>query len=236
MNSTLHDPEFGAITLRRTRLARYVRLTLDARGSIAITLPKRAPLFTARRLLDRSRDKLRTFLQHHRARLANYKTGDMIGASHRLRLEKHNGTEYIHRLDNNEVVVSLPVGADAQLAEAAIQQGIKKALRQQAEVYLPARLRWLGDCHGLSYRQLRLSSARTRWGSCSTQGTISLNIWLMQLPRELIDYVIIHELCHTKHLNHSRDFWQLVGLCCPDYTHHRRELRRFSPHRQARFI
>ena len=70
--------------------------------------------------------------------------------------------------------------------------------------------------------------ARTRWGSCSSRNTLSLNTHLMMLPDELIDYVIIHELAHIQHKNHSRDFWSLVAHYLPDHTTLRKQLRDFE--------
>ena len=66
----------------------------------------------------------------------------------------------------------------------------------------------------------------TRWGSCSSKGNLSFNYTLLQFREEVIDYVIIHELCHLKEMNHSKRFWKLVGKLCPDYKNLRKELLR----------
>ena len=229
MRATLTDHEFGAIGLHRSHLSRSVRLKLSAHGVISISLPPRAPVRAARQLLEESRDQLRQLIRSTRKELPHYQTGDMIGTTHRLRLEHTESTPYTHTLTASELIVHLPVKPDARLTEKALRTGIGQVLREQARGYLPLRLEQLASMYGLYYDRLRLSSPSTRWGSCSARGTISLNVWLMQLPRELIDYVLIHELCHTKHLNHSRAFLGLVETCCPGYRTHRRELRRFSP-------
>jgi len=87
----------------------------------------------------------------------------------------------------------------------------------------------LADEFGFSYERVRFSHASSRWGSCSSGGTVSLNITLMRLPDRLIDYVLIHELAHTKHMNHSAEFWAEVEKHDPGYKRHRKALKMFSP-------
>lgn len=225
---TLQDPEFGAITLRRSHLARHVRLKLDSRGSISISLPTRTPLLIAKQLLNDSRANLRSMLADIKSKQPRYNEGDLIGKSHVLRFEISE--DYAHRIEAQQVVISRPVLAEPAKLEAVIYKGVGKALRTQAKAYLPRRLQQLAQIHGFSYKKTRFGNAGTRWGSCSSEGTISLNTSLMQLPFELIDYVLIHELCHTKEMNHSSAFWQLVESCCPSYKQHRTQLKQFHPH------
>jgi predicted metal-dependent hydrolase len=226
----LKDPEFGEITLRRTSLSRNIRLKLDARGILSITLPKRAPLFLARQLLNDSRTNIRNSLAKLRTNETTYQQGDIIGKVHRLRIEQDDTVGYSHRLSKHELVVYTPAQAHPDQVQQTIHDGIAKALRVQAKSYLPRRLKALADQHGFNYSKLRFSSAGTRWGSCSSEGTISLNIWLMQLPFELIDYVILHELSHTRHMNHSQDFWSELELFVPNYRELRRQLRQHHPY------
>ena len=82
----------------------------------------------------------------------------------------------------------------------------KKILMKHAREYLPYRLEYFAKLYGYHYERCRLSHAATRWGSCSSTGTISLNIGLMQVPEILRDYVIIHELAHLNHMDHSAAF------------------------------
>lgn len=105
----------------------------------------------------------------------------------------------------------------------------KKQLMKKAREYLPYRLEYYAKLYGYSYEKCRLSHANTRWGSCSSNRTISLNIGLMKLPNVLIDYVIIHELAHLNHMDHSKAFWAEVGNHDKNYKNHEKKLKMFSP-------
>ncbi len=100
--------------------------------------------------------------------------------------------------------------------------------RQIAKDYLPARVAELAAEYGFSFNRLRIKHQKTRWGSCSAKGNINLNLRLMMAPDEAVDYVIIHELCHLRELNHSKEFWAQVENCCPEY---RKWIAWFKQHR-----
>ena len=111
-----------------------------------------------------------------------------------------------------------------------------KILRKKAREYLPYRLDYYAKLFGYSYDNFKLSHANTRWGSCThrkRQGvdeiTISLNIGLMKVPEKLRDYVIIHELAHINHPDHSRAFWAEVGSHDKNYKLHEKRLKMFNP-------
>lgn len=93
--------------------------------------------------------------------------------------------------------------------------------RRQAQTILSSKLAESAEKHGFEYSRFKLSSASARWGSCSSSGCLSLSWRLIMLPPEIIDYVIFHELAHTKEMNHSSAFWDFLGSIMPDY-----ELRR----------
>lgn len=105
----------------------------------------------------------------------------------------------------------------------------KKILMKKAHDYLPYRLEFLAKKFGYDYDKCRLSHAATRWGSCSSNRTISLNIGLMNVPEPLRDYVLIHELAHLNHMDHSTAFWAEVASHDPRYKEHRTKLKKFSP-------
>lgn len=97
--------------------------------------------------------------------------------------------------------------------------------RAQARSLFALRIAHHSQQTGLRYARLRLSSATTRWGSWSATGTISLNWKLIMAPPSVLDYVILHELCHTRHRNHSPSFWGLLETLMPDWRRHRKWLR-----------
>ncbi len=96
--------------------------------------------------------------------------------------------------------------------------------RKSTDILLP----WLdrvGKEHGFTYNRGAIRSQRTRWGSCSIKRNINLNRALLFLRPELVEYLLIHELCHTREMNHSKRFWELVGRHCPDYRALDKELK-----------
>lgn len=105
----------------------------------------------------------------------------------------------------------------------------KKVLTKKARDYLPYRLDYYAKLYGYKYEKCRLSHANTRWGSCSSNRTISLNIGLMKLPEALRDYVILHELAHLNHMDHSKDFWAEVASHDKNYKNHEKKLKMYSP-------
>lgn len=105
----------------------------------------------------------------------------------------------------------------------------KKLLMKKAKDYLPYRLEYHAKLYGYKYSKCRLTHANTRWGSCSSNHTISLNIGLMNVPEPLRDYVILHELAHLNHMDHSKAFWAEVGSHDKNYKAHEKKLKMFNP-------
>jgi len=104
--------------------------------------------------------------------------------------------------------ISIPI--DLKNNEGSVEEAIWRILREEAMHYLPGRVKELAEIHGFTYSGLKIRKMKTRWGSCSTKDSINLNSWLMMLPDQLADYVILHELMHTRHRNHGRDFWEAL--------------------------
>ena len=224
------DKEFGEIKIRKNKLARSVKLSVGVDGSLRASIPYYSPEFAVRRLVNGNRDEIRKMLATHNAK-NSYQDGDLIGKTHTLFLRKFSGEEIKISNEGNQILVQIPqeLAFENQLVQSEIRKTVSKILRKQAKAYLPRRIDFLAEKYGFSFEKLRFSHTGTRWGSCSSSGTISLNIALMNLQHHLIDYVIIHELCHTRQMNHSSKFWQEVEKYCPDYKKYVQEIKQFSP-------
>lgn len=98
------------------------------------------------------------------------------------------------------------------LTNAELQELVERAL-----AYIPGRVAFYAAQMGVTYGRITIRNQRTRWGSCSAKGNLNFNCLLMLTPPEVIDYVVVHELCHRKEMNHSKAFWAEVGKVLPDY-------------------
>ncbi len=226
----IQDKEFGKITIRRSAAATQVRVRVAPDGTLRASLPLHAPTMLVKYLLKTSREELRKILATAKPEY-NYENGMQIGKSHTLVIQisdnqpfsvTHHGQQIIIKTSSTDLFTRADISRK-------IRDAIISALRVEAKSYLPKRLSFLAEKHNYNYLKVRFSHASGRWGSCSSNGTISLNIALMKLPFELIDYVLIHELTHTRQMNHSSAFWALVGTADQNYKNHRRALKSQNP-------
>lgn len=230
MSSTLHDDEFGDITIKRSAKTRSITMRLTPNGQLCVNTPRHAPLFLIRHSIATHRTALRRLVHQHTVHI--YRDGEKIGKHHAIAIiPTQMVAQPTVRIARQKLLVSLPPEhtVDEPAVQCAIRQEVATILRREAKAYLPQRLHELAARTNSTYQRIRFSHASTRWGSCSSTGTISLNIALMKLPNELIDYVLIHELCHTHHMNHSSAFWELVEQYDPHYRSHRQRLKHKTP-------
>jgi len=226
--SSIIDPDFGEITIRRSALSRNISIRVAPNGKLRASMPAYAGIGSLKRMINASRADIAKLMTQQKTH-APLREGMTIGKSHTLIVK--NGPSLAARLTKSQLEVTLPVTMSLEdpEVEAYLTPHLIKALRQEAKAYLPRRLEYLAQQHGFTYESARFSHASSRWGSCSSRGTISLNIALMKLPFELIDYVIYHELSHLKNMNHSTAFWSLVESLDPYYREHRRTLKTHNP-------
>jgi len=114
------------------------------------------------------------------------------------------------------------------LGEKSGEKLSREFYKQKAKAFLPGRSWQLARITGLMPTAVKVTSAKTRWGSCSGKNSINLSCYLMKLPKEVIDYVIIHELCHIKHNHHSKRFWKEVARHEPRYKEKISSLRAYE--------
>ncbi len=102
-------------------------------------------------------------------------------------------------------------------AETRRLEALEKRYRNAARAQLEARTAYYQKITGGHYTSITIRDQKTRWGSCSSRGTLSFNYRLIFAPAKVLDYVVVHELCHLTHMNHSKDFWDMVASVMPDY-------------------
>lgn len=229
--TTYTDSELGAVTIKRMANTKHIRVRVSVNGEFSVTAPKYTPLFAIKAFIASVRPKLRAMAT--KSAMPVYRDGQNVGKNHHIAIVTTGVIDYpLARTKGTTIVLQLPSGmsVDSRPAQSELKTAVKAALKKEAKEYLPGRLKVLALQHGFTYERVRLTHAGTRWGSCSTTGTISLNIALMKLPAPLIDYVLIHELCHTRHMDHSDAFWRQVAIYDAKYSLHRRQTKRFTPH------
>lgn len=154
---------------------------------------------------------------HDKAAQFQFMPGDLclyLGAEYPLTI-KVASKRYVE-FDDTGWVFFLPESQLVKYQHLPIKPLVAAWFKKQASLYLPNRVNKISAEIGLEPSCLTIRSFKSRWGSCNSHGEIKLNYWLLMAPPFVIDYVIIHELCHLKHLNHSKAFWALVSQHCPD--------------------
>lgn len=151
--------------------------------------------------------------------------GMKVGKAHNISFEP--GSALRTRITETEILVYIPPSLTPKSPEVEklCISAIKRTLKKQAQIHLPYRLAYCAKTYGFKYSSVYCKSMRSRWGSCNGKNEITLNIFLMMLPWELIDYVLVHELVHTEHMHHGKAFWDRVGEILPDYKQRRKKLK-----------
>ena len=121
---------------------------------------------------------------------------------------------------NQNVTVRAPYSVSEKLTFEQIRE-----LADKACVTIPARVEYFAKIIGVTYGRITIRNQKTRWGSCSSKGNLNFNCLLMLAPPEVLDYVVVHELCHRKQMNHSKAFWSEVEKVLPDYKEARKWLK-----------
>ncbi len=113
----------------------------------------------------------------------------------------------------------------SQKEKTPYERRLEAPYRQAAKEYIPKRVAYYAGLLGVDYNTITIRDQKTRWGSCSSKGNLSFSWRLILAPPKVLDYVVVHELCHRREMNHSPRFWALVESIIPDYKTHRKWLK-----------
>ncbi len=226
--------EFGSrrIPYQLTRKARKricIRISPDL--SVRVSAPPQATEKQIQRVLSnkahwiaKKLDELESF--HPLPTPKEYISGETfcyLGRQYRLKVEPV-GSKYA-KLKGKFLIVTAEDKHDRQAVKKAVESWYRQRAEQTFERYQKKCADVVGR-HGIPEATLTLRKMRTRWGSCSSTGRITINTNLIQAPVHCIEYVIMHELCHLKHHNHSKAFYKLLTQCMPDWQKRRQTLQR----------
>jgi predicted metal-dependent hydrolase len=219
------DTDTQPWVVRESRRARRLAVRVHRTGRVEVVVPPRTSGATVRAFVSQHRDWIET----RRQAALRQKPPELPFPPPRIELPGVYESWRVHlaggtgRVRIREADEWLDIAGDS-----GAPQGLKDALRRwlldRAQRVLADHL---ADCareFGFTYQRLSIRRQRTRWGSCSVRGTISLNCCILFQPPEVLRYLLIHELSHTRHMNHSRAFWECVARCCPDYRKLDRQL------------
>ncbi|MDQ3065006.1 MAG: M48 family metallopeptidase [bacterium] len=196
-------------------------------GSLRVSLPFWVPYQAG---IDFALARESWIARHRPAKTLTLQNKDRIGKAHRIEFKptpvKQKPTV---RVALNTITVLCPAELDLshKHIQSAAERGAIRALKLEAEQLLPQRLDHLAKEYNFSYASASIKRLSSRWGSCSQTKDITLNLFLMQLPWHLIDYVLLHELVHTEHLNHSEDFWHRFERVLPGAKILRKQLKTY---------
>ena len=219
-----------AVKVFKRKGNRSLRLSVTADGDVRVSIPTWVPYTTGVDFAHKRLDWIHSQLQRQPQGLLV--EGQAIGKSHRLLFQPAgNASKPTSRIKQTEIIVRYParLEADDPAVQAAEAKGSIRALRTQAERLLPIRLQELAYKHGYTYRSVSVKLLRSRWGSCDHQQNITLNLFLVQLPWDCIDYVLLHELAHTRVMQHGPKFWSEMANLLPNVQELRKRMRTYQP-------
>ena len=233
MKGTVVHPVIGEVTVSRTRRATRIALSVRPDGSVRLSYPMFVSQRRALRFLDEKCDWIMANRQRMESRYGAEPLGDNYRTrQHTLHFEPANVEKTSVKIKDGRVVVKYPAGLDTTSGEvqSVAEKGIVEALRIEAREALPGMAARLAAQHGFRCGDVRVKASRSKWGSCTARNDINLSLFIALLPDHLAEYIVLHELCHTVHKDHSERFHALLDRATGGRSKElNRELRSYRP-------
>ncbi|MCA9329726.1 DUF45 domain-containing protein [Candidatus Saccharibacteria bacterium] len=226
---TVIVPDIGEVQIIKHVNAKSLRISIRPNNVVRVTIPSWTPYQTGLAFVKSRKD----WVLQHQQPASQLTNGMSIGKFHHLYFKSsQSASSPTSRQKGSELWVTFP---DSQTISSPEVQKIAtkiavKALRNQAEKLLPQRLHSLAKQHNFTFSSVQIRQLKARWGSCNSKKEITLNLFLMQLPWDLIDYVLLHELTHTKALHHGAEFWQIFETALSGAKQRKKLLHNYKPY------
>lgn len=211
-----------------------MRLKVDPKDGVVVVMPRIVSKSRAIEFVIRKKKWIQKSLEKQaslkKQNTVFTETSPFTTRSHQLFIKTHSKKTIKSFVSENRIIVWYPDFADVedQSIQDFIRRTIEETWRLEAKKYLPVRVADLAKKFNFSYKKVSVKKAKTRWGSCSAENNINLNIQLMRLPVQLIDYVILHELMHTKEKNHQASFWRKLEEVLPGARQLDKKLNKYN--------
>ncbi len=230
----IHVESIGNVKFRKNKRSRNVSISIRPEKGVVVIFP----YYVSYRYALNVVEKKRTWILNHLPKIEEYNTKRTIfnEASsfntryRKLIIEKNADSVIKTKINSESIIISYPENIEVNNSDLQeiIRTTIIKALRKEAKEYLPERTLILSKKYNFKFNKVFIKNNKTLWGSCSGKNNINLNLHLLRLPDHLIDYVIIHELCHTVQKNHGKHFWKLIDSILGDSKKISKELQNYS--------
>ena len=223
----------GSVIFRHSKKARYLNISVRPFAGVRVSVPTGISYDTAIIWAAEKKSWIRKHLSKIKdceEMLTRFDESSVYSTkNHTLNLHGEDRKNISVKLSEARINVVYPaeLNPGSEEVQSAVRKGIERALKTEAKEYLPDKVKKSAEKYKLSYNKLTLKNIRSRWGSCSGRNNINLSIHLMRLPEHLIDYVILHELVHTVHHNHSERFWNMLNSLTGNARSLDRELKKY---------
>ena len=236
-NKILLVPGIGAVQLVRNARSKRLRISVKPSGEVLVTIPWLFSFARGESFLEEKKNwiiKTQQKLQKHALTRISLQSGDLFSTrnlKYQVLPRKIERVKVFFQPEEHLVVIGYPEMASLQQTEIRdkIRLTLEGVLRYEAKRYLPVRARELANQLGYSFKAVTIKNNKTNWGSCSSLKNINLNLHLMRLPDRLIDFILVHELVHTKIPNHGPFFKEKLKSHFPDADELNKSIKKFRP-------
>lgn len=217
-------------THRQSRRAKRLSITVEPPGKVVVVSPPRVSQQKIDQFFQKHQNWAQTKLEKmNRIKREIESTEQILIFGRHYQKKMINSSRYPYGVfvQGEQLIINHPL-ANTNSSNLSVKKAKERFLKKTAAAYFKRRLPVLAKQMGVAYGRIKVRNQKTRWGSCSSGSQLNLNWRLVHWPQPIIDYLLVHELAHLKHPNHSPQFWQLVAEHDPDYQDHRRFLKKHA--------
>ncbi len=229
MSTSRNLDGIGEIKIHRRKGAKNLRIRIDVFDTVHLTLPKYVPLAAGLIFINQHK----SWILSHRAKNKAIEINDSVVFNDKYSIQiEYKDVSYISASYQDKVarfVVPNWLKYDKEKLQKKLRSKLVKQVKETTSTIVIPLLYVYAERYSYALSGHKVKTLRSRWGSCSNDKVVTLNSFLSQLPDELIEYVLLHELVHTKHMHHQNSFWAELGHVCPDYKIRRKQLKNHQP-------